>query len=210
MKALALLAALLLAGAANAKPGTDHVFGAQDRPPEKRGLSPVFKSGVFEPPRMAPELSLTASDGGELELERYRGKVVVLGFGFTNCPEICPTTLAKLARSRKILGTAAQDLQVVYVTVDPERDNPQQMRAYLAGFDPTFIGGTGTPAQLARVYREYGIVAAKKAGPIRGLYGVDHSSFLYLIDREGRIRAMAPYGKSAEDIAHDAAILLRK
>ena len=169
-----------------------------------------LKSGAFDPPRMAPELSLEGSDGAALRLEKYRGKVVILGFGFTNCPEICPTTLAKLAKARKSLGDAGRDVQVVYVTVDPERDTPQQMRAYLAHFDPTFIGGTGTPAQLARVYKDYGVTATKWTTKDPAVYGVEHSSFVYLIDREGRIRAMAPYGKRAEDIAHDAAILLRK
>jgi protein SCO1/2 len=167
-----------------------------------------LRSGVFEPPRMAPAISLNGSDGTALGLDRYRGKVVVLGFGFTHCPEVCPTTLAKLAKARKSLGAAGRDLQVVYVTVDPERDDPERMRAYLANFDATFIGGTGTPAQVARVEKDYGIVAERKMSAIPGLYGIDHSSFVYFIDREGRLRAMVPYAKSAEDIAHDAAILL--
>ena len=191
MRTFVFVAALLLAGSVGA---------AESK----------LKSGAFDPPRAAPEISLEGSDGGKLQLERFKGKVVVLGFGFTHCPEVCPTTLTKLAKARKSVGAAGRDLQVVYVTVDPERDNPERMRAYLANFDPTFIGGTGTPAQLARVYKDYGVVAEKRTGSTPGVYGVDHSSFVYLIDREGRIRAMVPYGKSAEDIAHDAAILLRK
>ena len=168
-----------------------------------------LKSGVFEPARIAPPFALTGSDGGELRLERYRGKVVILGFGFSHCPEICPTTLAKLAKARKQMGAAASDVQVIYVTVDPERDTPEQLRGYLALFDPTFIGATGTPAQLAAVYKDYGITATKYAGRAPAEYGFEHSTFVYLIDREGRLRAMAPYGKSADDIAHDAAMLLK-
>ena len=187
---LALLACAMIAGAAH-------------------GADVKFKSGVFDPPRMAPEFSLDGSDGAKLSLGRYRGKVVVLGFGFTHCPEICPTTLARLAKARKRLGDAARDLQVVYVTVDPERDNPERMRAYLANFDATFVGGSGTGAQLSQVEKDYGIMAAKKIGK-SGSYGVDHSTFVYLIDREGRLRAMMPFGKSDEDVAHDAAILLAK
>lgn len=156
-----------------------------------------LKSGVFEPPAMAPELALEGSDGAALKLARYRGKVVVLGFGFTHCPEICPTTLARLAKARKDLGAKGADLQVVYVTVDPERDRPATMRAYLANFDPSFIGGTGTPTQLAKVYRDYGVTG-----------GLAHSTSVFLIDRAGRLRAMVPYGRSAADIAHDAGILL--
>lgn len=158
-----------------------------------------LKAGVFDPPRAAPELSLQGSDGTELKLSRYRGKVVVLGFGFTSCPEICPTTLATLAKARKKLGASANELQVVYVTVDPERDNPERMRQYLAAFDSSFIGGTGTPQQLSKVRQEYGVVGGK-----------DHSTFVYLIDGDGRLRALSPYGRSADDIAHDVTILLKK
>jgi protein SCO1/2 len=163
-----------------------------------------LKAGTFEPPRAAPDFTLKGSDGTDLRLSRYRGKVVALGFGFTNCPEICPTTLATLAKARRKLGATADGMQVVYVTVDPQRDSPQQMRAYLKGFHPSFVGATGTAQELAKVRSEYG-VAASKAGN-----GFDHSSFVYLIDREGRLRALVPYGRSADDIAHDVAILLKK
>ena len=173
-----------------------------------QAASDKLRSGAFDPPRMAPEFTLAGSDGSALDLDRYRGKVVVLGFGFTHCPEVCPTTLAKLARVRKLLGAKGDDLQVVYVTVDPERDDAARMKAYLANFDATFIGGTGAPERLAKVYRDYGVTAVKQAPSAPGVYGVDHSSFIYLIDRAGRLRAMVPYGKRAEDIAHDAAILL--
>ena len=169
----------------------------------------ALKSGAFDPPRMAPELKLAGSDGKPLELQRYRGKVVALGFGYTHCPEICPTTLARLAKVRESLGSAARDLQVIYVTVDPGRDDPARMREFLAQFDGTFIGGTGTTAQLAKVYRDYGVTVVKHAGGSPGVYGMEHSSFVYLIDREGRLRALVPYGERPEDVAHDAALLLK-
>jgi protein SCO1/2 len=159
---------------------------------------------------MAPELSLTGSDGKDLWLERYRGKVVVLGFGYTHCPEICPTTLSRLAKARRSLGSSARDVQVIYVTVDPERDDPQRMHEFLANFDSTFVGGTGTPAQLARVYRDYGVTAVKHAGDTPDVYGMEHTSSVYLIDRAGRLRAMVPYGEQPEDVAHDAALLLKQ
>jgi len=168
-----------------------------------------LKSGAFEPPRMAPELGLAGSDGKPLELARYRGKVVALGFGYTSCPEICPTTLSRLAKARQSLGAVGRDLQVIYVTVDPERDDAKRMRAFLGNFDATFVGGTGTPAQLAKVYRDYGVTAVKHPGGTPGTYGMEHSSFVYLIDRAGRIRAMVPYGEAPEDVAHDAALLLK-
>jgi protein SCO1/2 len=162
-----------------------------------------LKAGTFDPPRMAPDFSLEGSDGTKLRLSEYRGKVVALGFGFTNCPEVCPTTLATLAKARRKLGASADGLQVVYVTVDPQRDSPQQMRSYLANFDKSFVGGTGTAEQLAKVRSDYGIAALRKAD------GIDHSSFVYLIDRDGRLRALSPYRTSADDIAHDVAILLK-
>jgi protein SCO1/2 len=168
----------------------------------------TFKAGAFSPPRQAPDFSLRGSDGGELKLSRYRGKVVVLGFGFTSCPEICPTTLAVLAQARKKLSVAADEVQVVYVTVDPERDDTERMRKYLASFDPAFVGGTGTAEQLAAVRQAYGVVAEKK--PFAGGYTVAHSSFTYLIDRDGSLRALMPFGHTADDYVHDVKLLLNK
>ena len=101
---------------------------------------PARKAGVFEPPRMAPELALRGSDGTALNLSRYRGKLVLLSFGCTSCTEVCPVTLAQ---ARKALGAAGVAVQVVYVKVDPERDDPQRMKTWLDAFDPSFIGGTG-------------------------------------------------------------------
>jgi protein SCO1/2 len=166
-----------------------------------------LKAGVFSPPRLAPEFSLRGSDGAELKLSRYRGKVVLLAFGYTHCTEVCPVTLAVLAQARKKLGATGNEMQVVYVTVDPERDNAAHMREYLSGFDPTFIGGTGMPDQLAAVRKNYGIAARKIASLVD--YFVDHSSSVYMIDREGKLRAMMPYGQSADDYVHDVEILLK-
>lgn len=167
-----------------------------------------LKAGVFSPPRAAPPFTLQASDGGELKLERYRGKVVVLEFGFTSCPDVCPTTLAALARARKELGAEGDGLQVVYVTVDPERDDAARLREYLRSFDPSFVGGTGSAEQLAAVRRDYGI-AAERVTSAAG-YAFNHSSYTYLIDREGNLRALMPYGHTAEDYVHDVRILLKQ
>jgi protein SCO1 len=167
---------------------------------------PTLKAGVFDPPRQAPDFALRGSNGSELKMSAYRGKVVLLAFGFTSCTEVCPTTLAAFADANRKLGAAAANVQVVYITVDPERDVPERMNKYLAGFDKSFIGGTGSPAALAAVRKGYGISAEKK------MYGSDysyvHSSFVYLIDRRGRIRALMPYGHSPDDYVHDLKILL--
>lgn len=165
-----------------------------------------LKAGTFDPPGMAPELSLQSSNGGTLSLASYRGKVVLLGFGFTSCPKVCPTTLAVLAQAKKRLGAQGKQVQVVYVTVDPERDDAGRMHAYLRGFDPSFVGGVGSPAQLAAVRRKYGVMAERK--PVGDSYSVGHSSSVYLIDRKGRLRAMMPYGRPAADFVHDLQVLL--
>ena len=164
-----------------------------------------LKAGVFEPARAAPDFTLQGSDGKPLTLSHYHGKVVLLGFGFTSCVAVCPVTLGTLAAARKALGDRAGDLQVVYVTVDPERDDAAQMKKYLAKFDASFVGGSGSEAQLAAVRKDYGIAAEKAAGP-DGSY--NHSSFVYLIDREGRLRALMPFGHPAADYVHDVDALL--
>ena len=168
--------------------------------------APALKAGVFEPPRSAPDFALRGSDGAELKLSRYRGKVVALAFGFTSCPDVCPVTLGTLREARKKLVADGKDLQVVYVTVDPERDDAERMRTYLANFDPTFVGGTGAPEALEAVRKEYGILAEKVTTPAG--YSVAHSSSIYLIDREGRLRALMPYGHPAHDFVHDVKLLL--
>jgi protein SCO1 len=172
---------------------------------------PELRAGVFDPPRAAPDFSLPATNGTTLRLSQYHGKVVALAFGYTHCPGVCPATLAYLAHAHKSLGDAGRDLQVVYVTVDPERDDAKQLHEFLAGFDPSFIGGTGTPAQLAKVRQEYGITVSDKIRPkaMPGAdYYLDHSSFIYLIDRAGRLRGMLPFGVTADDIEHDVRVLL--
>jgi protein SCO1 len=188
--ALASLAALLIAATAA---GAD---------------APELKAGVFSPPRQAPEFALEGSDGRALSLSRFKGKVVLLGFGFTWCPSVCPTTLATLAQARRKLGSAAADVQIVYITVDPERDKAERMKEYLAAFDPTFVGGTGTAERLAAVRKEYGVSAEKKG---QGKdYTVAHSSFTYLIDRSGSLRALMPYGQGPDAYVHDLRILLNE
>lgn len=170
--------------------------------------APQLKAGVFEPAHPAPEFSLRGSDGAELKLARYRGKLVLIVFGFTHCPEVCPTTLATLAQARKSLGAAAEGVQVVYITVDPTRDDLERIRTYLAAFDKSFVGGTGKPEALAAMRKQYGVIAKKLETPGSDNYGMTHSTSVFLIDREGRLRAMMPYGHRATDFVHDFKLLL--
>ena len=166
----------------------------------------VMKAGMFNPPHEAPGFSLPGSGGSDVTLARFRGKVVLLTFGFTHCAAVCPTTLATLAQVRSGLGKAADSVQVIYVTVDPARDTAEHMRSYLAAFDRSFIGATGTPEVLASVRQNYGVTAVKEgSGPD---YAMAHTSSIFLIDRAGTLRAVMPYGHDASDFVHDIKLLL--
>jgi len=166
-------------------------------------------AGVFNPPRLAPDFTLRGSDGAELQLSRYRGKVVLMAFGYSSCAAVCPITLGVLAQARKKLGAAAGQVQVIYITVDPDRYDAARMRTFLGAFDPSFIGGTGTAPQLAAVRTDYGVSVSAKI-PVQGGYALNHSSFIYLIDRSGKLRALMPYGHGPDDFVHDVRILLRQ
>jgi protein SCO1 len=172
---------------------------------------PAFKSGALEPPRPAPDFALKKPDGTEFRLSRQRGVVVALAFGYTFCPDVCPTTLAELAAVRAKLGGDANKLAVVFITVDPERDGPERLRSYTAAFDRTFTGLTGSAEQLAAVRQAYGVTARKRIVPgTSAAYLIDHSAFVYVIDAEGRLRLMFLFGTSIDDMAHDIHLLLRR
>jgi protein SCO1 len=166
----------------------------------------TLKAGVFEPAREAPDFSVRGSDGAPLTLSRYRGEVVVLAFGYTACPNVCPVTLAVLAQAHRKLAARGSQVQVIYLTVDPERDSAERLKHYLAGFDPSFVGGTGSAQQMAAVRNSYGVTAEKVGSGAD--YAVAHSSFVYLITRDGKLRALMPFGHQADDYVHDISVLL--
>ena len=177
------------------------------RPPQaEQGL----RSGAFEPPREAPAFSLDGSNGKKLSLRDHLGEVVILQFGFTFCEKVCPVTLARLTEVYKKLGSAAREVQLIYVTVDPKRDSPERLREHLAAFNPSFLGATGTPEELLAVRKAYGVVAEQvvSRNPALG-YEVNHSSSIYLVDRQGKIRGLAPFGTPVDDIVHDLELLLK-
>jgi len=176
--------------------------------PARSEASLRLKAGIFDPPRSAPEFALQGSDGTPVTLARYRGKTVLMAFGYTTCVAVCPITLATLAEARSSLGEAADAVQVIYVTVDPERDDAARMKDYLESFDPSFIGATGRPDALAAVRKDYGVTAVKRG--TGNDYVMDHSSSVYLIDRAGNLRAMMPYGHPADDFVHDIKLLLAR
>lgn len=202
MKRRALLATTAVAGLA-AVPLAWSAPAAPPAPPAPVAL----KAGTFDPAHPAPDFTLQGSDGQPLSLQRLRGKVVQLVFGFTNCLDVCPVTMHTLSQARQLLSAPeAAGVQGVYITVDPERDTAAQLKAYLARYDASFLGATGSAQALEAVRTRYGVVAQKVKSP-QG-YAVNHSSSIYLIDRAGRLRAMMPYGRSPKDHAHDLRLLL--
>ena len=182
-------------------------YSAFRRPPQaEEGL----RSGSFEPPREAPAFTLDGSNGKKLSLRDHLGKVVILQFGFTFCEKVCPVTLARLTQVHKQLGSAARDVQLIYVTVDPKRDSPERLREHLAAFNPSFLGATGPPDELAAVRKAYGVFAEELVSRNRALgYEVNHSSSIYLVDRQGKVSGLVPFGTPADDIVHDLKLLLK-
>lgn len=169
-----------------------------------------FRGTVLEPPNPAPELPLTDQFGNEFRLSNYRGKIVLLFFGFTHCPDICPAALGDLKRVMEKLGNDAEKVQVVLVSVDPERDTPDLMQRYLAAFHPTFLGLNGDRAVLEKAYKDYGVTAIRRDLPNSGLgYTIDHSGYIYAIDQAGNWRLLWAHGTPVDDIVSDVQALLR-
>lgn len=154
------------------------------------------------------ELVLTDHNGRPRTLADFKGKVVVLFFGFIHCPDVCPTTLAELAQVARELGPDASKMQVLFVTVDPERDTPDVLKQYVPSFYPDFLGLYGDAAATARVAKEFKIFYQKQpqAG---GGYTMDHSAGTYVLDQQGRLRLFAQYGAGAPALLHDIRILLQ-
>lgn len=163
----------------------------------------------IEPPRLMADWTLTSHTGDPLKLSDLRGKVVLLFFGYTFCPDVCPTTLADYAQVKKKLGASAEQLAVVFVSVDGERDTPERLARYVGSFDPTFIGVTGDEADVREMGKEYGLFFQRQE--IKGTsaaYLVDHSSASYLIDTQGRERFIYGFNTSPDTIAQDIKAIL--
>lgn len=154
------------------------------------------------------ELNLTDHNGKPRTLADFRGKVVTVFFGFTHCPDVCPTTLAEMAQVRKALGADAGELQVLFVTVDPERDTPAVLKQYVPSFDPSFLGLYGDAEATARAAKEFKVFYQKQPTK-NGGYSMDHSAGTFVLDQEGRLRLFAQYGQGPEALVHDIRILLR-
>lgn len=150
-----------------------------------------------------PEVTLMSSTGQPLSLSDLRGKVVLVYFGYTYCPDACPTTMAQLKKVPGALGDKADQVQVAMISVDPQRDTPEVLRDYLAAFHPSFIGLTGTLEEITAAAAPFGIYFAAHAGTAATGYLVDHTSAVTAIDKAGHIRLVYPHGTLAEDIVAD-------
>jgi len=179
------------------------LLGGCDRP----GSTPKFSLTDLSGANFGNELSLIDHNGKPRTLADFRGKVVVIFFGFTHCPDVCPTTLAELAQVAKELGKDAEKMQVLFVTVDPERDTPEVLRQYVPSFNPNFLGLYGDATATSRTAKEFKIFFQKQPLP-GGSYSVDHSAGTYVLDPLGRLRLFAPYGAGAPALLHDIRILL--
>lgn len=173
-----------------------------------RTLRPyAFHGTIIQSPEPAPDFTLRSASG-PVSVSDFRGDVVVLFFGYTFCPDVCPTTLADLAGAMRNLGDEADEVQVVFVSVDPARDTPERLAQYVTSFDPRFIGVTGTEDEIAAVAAVYGIFYEKHEGTPASGYLIDHTATAMVIDREGRLKLVLPFGIGPQDIAADLHELL--
>jgi protein SCO1/2 len=189
--ALALLIAALVAAAGCSKDG------------------PKFQSSDVTGASFGRDFALTDHTGKAVTLADYRGKAVVLFFGYTQCPDVCPTTLSELAAVMKTLGPDADRVQVLFATVDPERDTAELLSQYVPAFDPRFVGLRGDAAATERTAKEFKVIYQKQPGRTAGSYTVDHSAGTFIFDPKGRLRLFVSYGQGPDVFAHDLREILR-
>jgi protein SCO1/2 len=173
-----------------------------------RPAAPTFKLTDVTGASFGKTLELTDHNGQRRTLADFRGKVVTLFFGFTHCPDVCPTTMVEMANVMKDLGADAARVQVLFVTVDPERDTAEVLKRYVPAFHPSFLGLHGSAEETAKVAREFKIHYQKQKLASGG-YTVDHSAGTYILDTEGRLRLFAQYGAGAPALLHDIRQLLK-
>jgi protein SCO1/2 len=173
------------------------------RPADFRGTS------YAEPYPVAPAITLTRADGQPFRLSDQRGKIVLLFFGYTSCPDVCPTTLAELKLVMDELGDAADSVRVVFITVDPDRDTPEKIQKYVEHFNPAFLGLTGSMDELQVVWDDYGVYRSVNPSASALGYIVDHTARVTLIDGDGNLRLSYGFQTPVEDIVHDIKLLLK-
>jgi len=168
-------------------------------------------TNYVEPYPVAPELELTRSDGNRFGLSELRGEVVLLFFGYTSCPDVCPTTLAELKLAlTKLSEKDAAKVKVVFVTVDPVRDTPARVQAYLDHFNTAFIGLSGSQAELEKVWQSYGVISEAVPSASTAGYTVDHTARVTLIDGQGNLRVSFGLDTPVDDMVHDLELILNE
>ena len=170
---------------------------------------PQFKGVDITGADYARDFQLTDHNGQPRSMKDFKGKIVVMFFGFTQCPDVCPTSMTELAQVKQLLGKDGDKLQGLFVTVDPERDTPELLKAYMANFDPSFLALRGTPEQLAAMAKDYKVFYKKVEGKTPTSYTMDHSAASYVYDTQGRLRLYTRYGTGAAALASDIALLLK-
>ncbi|NMM76598.1 SCO family protein [Acidovorax sp. SRB_14] len=171
---------------------------------------PEFRGVDITGADYARDLPLTDHNGQARHLQDFRGKVVVVFFGFTQCPDVCPTSMQELAEVKQQLGADGERLQGIFVTVDPERDTPEMLKAYMANFDPSFLALSGSPAEIAAVAKDFKIYYKKVDGKTPTSYTMDHSAGSYVYDPQGRLRVYHRYGSGTQALAADVRALLHE
>jgi protein SCO1/2 len=166
-----------------------------------RSDEPSIAGFVYPEPRVISPFKLAAQDGKPFDLESLKGKWTFVYFGYTYCPDVCPTTLAELARAKKLLDQAGLSAQYVFVSVDPQRDTPKRLAQYVAFFDPGFVGATGSDEALTALTRQIGVAYSFPEGTRGASYAVDHSSIVALFDPDARLHAVFTPPQEAEGIA---------
>jgi protein SCO1 len=170
---------------------------------------PSFQASDITGSSFGRDFELKDPQGNTRRLADFKGKAVVIFFGYTQCPDVCPTTLAALAEAMKRLGSEADRVQVLFVTIDPERDTPQLLAQYVPAFDPRFLGLYGDAEATARTAKEFKVIYQKVAGATPGSYTMDHSAGTYVFDPQGRLRLYVTNGQGADVFVHDLRELLR-
>lgn len=169
----------------------------------------VFKAVDVTGADYAKDFSLPDADGKVRTMADFKGKAVLVFFGFTQCPDVCPTTMAELAQVKKQLGADGERIQGIFITVDPERDTPEVLKAYLSNFDPSFVALRGTPEQTLATAKAFKIFYEKVPGKTPESYTVNHTAASYVFDPQGRVRLYVRYGSGAEALAADFKQLLQ-
>lgn len=202
--------ALILAGCPAERSGENSKTDASTVPHAAAASSP-FHGADLRQEGLGGDFTLTAHSGQSTRLSDFKGKVVALIFGYTHCPDVCPTHLFTHAQAlAQLPPEQAEQVQVLFVSVDPARDTPELLARYVPAFNPSFIGLTGSEADIRTVMKQYGATAAAQPPNPNGFYTVDHSSGTFLLDRQGRTAVLEPFGQTAEHLAQDIQTLLNR